>query len=77
MNILLLGSGGRECAIAWKLAQSPRTENLFIAPGNAGTASLGRNIDMSATDFDAGARFCIENNIYNQKIHCYYENASS
>lgn len=63
MNILLLGSGGRECAIAWKLAQSPRTENLFIAPGNAGTASLGRNIDMSATDFDAVARFCIENNI--------------
>ncbi|MBR5002913.1 MAG: phosphoribosylamine--glycine ligase, partial [Bacteroidaceae bacterium] len=61
--ILLLGSGGRECAIAWKLAQSPRTENLFIAPGNAGTASLGRNIDMSATDFDAVARFCIENNI--------------
>ena len=63
MNILLLGSGGRECAIAWKLAQSPRSENLFIAPGNAGTASLGRNIDMSATDFDAVARFCIENNI--------------
>lgn len=63
MNILLLGSGGRECAIAWKLAQSPRTENLYIAPGNAGTASLGKNVNMSATDFDAVARFCIENNI--------------
>lgn len=63
MNILLLGSGGRECAIAWKLAQSPRTENLFIAPGNAGTASLGKNINMSATDFDAVAAFCTENNI--------------
>ena len=63
MNILLLGSGGRECAIAWKLAQSPRTENLFIAPGNAGTASLGTNINMSATDFDAVARFCLENKV--------------
>ena len=63
MNILLLGSGGRECAIAWKLAQSPRTENLYIAPGNAGTASIGKNVNMSATDFDAVARFCIENNI--------------
>ena len=63
MNILLLGSGGRECAIAWKLAQSPRTENLFIAPGNAGTASLGKNIDMSATDFDTVARLCLENKV--------------
>lgn len=63
MNILLLGSGGRECAIAWKLAQSPRCENLYIAPGNAGTASLGKNINMSATDFDAVATFCTENNI--------------
>lgn len=63
MNILLLGSGGRECAIAWKLAQSPRCENLYIAPGNAGTASLGKNINMSATDFDAVATFCTDNNI--------------
>ncbi len=63
MNILLLGSGGRECAIAWKLAQSPRCEKLFIAPGNAGTASLGKNINMSATDFDAVAAFCTDNNI--------------
>ena len=63
MNILLLGSGGRECAIAWKLAQSPRCENLYIAPGNAGTASLGKNINMSATDFDVVAAFCIDNNI--------------
>ena len=63
MNILLLGSGGRECAIAWKLAQSQRLENLYIAPGNAGTASLGQNVNISATDFDAIARFSIENNI--------------
>lgn len=63
MNILLLGSGGRECAIAWKLAQSQRTENLYIAPGNAGTAALGENVDMAATDFDAIARFSLEKNI--------------
>ena len=63
MNILLLGSGGRECAIAWKLAQSQRLEKLFIAPGNAGTASLGQNVNISATDFDAIARFAIDNNI--------------
>ena len=53
MNILLLGSGGRENALAWKIAQSPRVENLYIAPGNAGTARIGRNIALSATDFPA------------------------
>ena len=44
MNILLLGSGGREHALAWKIAQSPKTNRLYIAPGNAGTAFLGENI---------------------------------
>ena len=63
MNILLLGSGGRECAIAWKLAQSPRCENLYIAPGNAGTTTIGKNINISATDFKAVAQCCIDNNI--------------
>lgn len=63
MNILLLGSGGRECAIAWKLAQSPRCENLYIAPGNAGTATIGKNINLSATDFEAVAQCCIDNHI--------------
>lgn len=63
MNILLLGSGGRECAIAWKLAQSPRTQQLFIAPGNAGTTTLGTNVNMSVTDFDAIAQFVINNHI--------------
>lgn len=53
MNILLLGSGGREHAIAWKLAQSPRLSRLFIAPGNAGTARLGTNIPVSPGDFPA------------------------
>ena len=52
MNILLLGSGGRECALAWKIKQSPKTENLYIAPGNAGTAAIGTNVEIQATDFD-------------------------
>lgn len=52
MNILILGSGGREHAIAWKLAQSPKLSNLFIAPGNAGTASVGTNISAGVNDFD-------------------------
>ena len=46
MNILLLGSGGREHAIAWKIAQSPKVDKLFIAPGNAGTALVGTNVDI-------------------------------
>ena len=52
MNILLLGSGGREHAIAWKLKQSYRLDQLFLAPGNAGTATLGTNLNIKATDFD-------------------------
>lgn len=53
MNVLILGSGGREHAFAWKLAQSKQLENLYIAPGNAGTAQCGTNVAISATDFDA------------------------
>ena len=63
MNILLLGSGGRENALAWKIAQSPRVENLYIAPGNAGTARIGRNIALSATDFPAMKEFAIGHDI--------------
>lgn len=51
MNILLIGSGGRESALAWKMAQSPQCTQLFIAPGNAGTPQYGRNLDIKATDF--------------------------
>ena len=51
MNILLLGSGGREHAIAWKIAQSPKVDQLFIAPGNAGTALVGTNVNIKADDF--------------------------
>ena len=63
MNILLLGSGGRECALAWKIKQSPKTDRLYIAPGNAGTASIGTNVEISATDFDALGRFAVENRV--------------
>ncbi|HEY4789662.1 MAG TPA: phosphoribosylamine--glycine ligase N-terminal domain-containing protein, partial [Bacteroidales bacterium] len=50
MRILLIGSGGREHAIAWKLAQSNKLEKLFIAPGNAGTSQVGTNVDISVND---------------------------
>lgn len=63
MRILLLGSGGREHALAWKLSQSPRCEKLFIAPGNAGTASCGTNADLSLTDFPAIRDLCVRESI--------------
>lgn len=59
MKILLLGSGGREHALAWKIAQSPRVEKLFIAPGNAGTSSVGENVDLKPTDFEHVGEFVI------------------
>lgn len=61
MNILLLGSGGREHALAWKIGQSPKTEKLFIAPGNAGTAQAGTNVPIAATDFEALKKFALAN----------------
>lgn len=63
MNILLLGSGGREHAIAWKLAQSSKTDQLYIAPGNAGTAQVGTNVPIQADDFAAIADFVQANGI--------------
>jgi phosphoribosylamine--glycine ligase len=63
MNILILGSGGREHAFAWKLSQSKKIEKLFIAPGNAGTANFGTNVSISATDFEALKKFVLENQI--------------
>ncbi len=63
MNILLLGSGGREHAIAWKIAQSPRVEKLFIAPGNAGTALVGTNVAIKADDFPAIKEFVVANGV--------------
>ena len=63
MNILLLGSGGREHAMAWKIAQSPRLTKLFIAPGNPGTATVGTNLPIAADDFSALKKAAIEHNI--------------
>jgi phosphoribosylamine--glycine ligase len=63
MRILLLGSGGREHALAWKLRQSNRCSALFIAPGNAGTAQCGTNVFLSPLDFEAVAQFCTAQNI--------------
>ena len=63
MRILLLGSGGREHAIAWKLSQSPLCEALFIAPGNAGTSDCGTNLPFSVTDFEAARKACITEKI--------------
>lgn len=63
MNILLLGSGGREHALAWKIAQSPKVEKLYIAPGNAGTSQVGENVAISVCDFDKIAEFVLANNV--------------
>ena len=63
MKILLLGSGGREHALAWKIAQSEKCEKLYIAPGNAGTSNCGENVAMKADDFEAIKQFVVEKDI--------------
>lgn len=63
MRLLLLGSGGRESALSWKIAQSPLVEKLFIAPGNGGTPAYGENVPLKPTDFPAIAAFCRENGV--------------
>ncbi|MBR5958603.1 MAG: phosphoribosylamine--glycine ligase [Salinivirgaceae bacterium] len=63
MNVLVIGSGGREHAIAWKIAQSKRISQLFIAPGNAGTAAVGTNVAIKATDFEAIKKFVVDSKI--------------
>ena len=63
MKILLLGSGGREHALAWKIAQSPKCEKLYIAPGNAGTCGCGENVNMKADDFEAVKQFVAANEV--------------
>ena len=63
MNILLLGSGGREHALAWKIAQSPKVDHLYIAPGNAGTGTVGENVTLKADDFEGIGQFCLEHDI--------------
>ncbi len=63
MNILLLGSGGREHALAWKISQSALCDSLYIAPGNPGTATCGTNVSLSVNQFDAIVSFCLEKQI--------------
>lgn len=63
MNVLILGSGGREHAIAWKVAQSSLLRTLYVAPGNAGTAEVATNVDLDPMDFDAVKAFALEHNI--------------
>jgi phosphoribosylamine--glycine ligase len=73
MNVLVLGSGGREHALSWKIAQSSMCEKIFIAPGNAGTKLIGENVDIKVTDFEAIKKFVIEKSIQmvvvGQKTH--------
>ncbi len=63
MNILVLGSGGREHAFCWKISQSDKVDNLYIAPGNAGTSNVATNVPINAEDFDALKNFVLENNV--------------
>ena len=63
MKILLLGSGGREHALAWKIAQSEKVEKLFIAPGNAGTCECGENVAIAADDFESLKKFAVDNGV--------------
>lgn len=63
MKILLLGSGGREHALAWKIAQSKKVSKLFIAPGNAGTSLVGENVNIGVNDFEALKTFCVDNQV--------------
>jgi phosphoribosylamine--glycine ligase len=63
MNILLIGSGGREHALAWKMTQSHHCDALFIAPGNPGTAALGTNVAIDINDFEALRKFAVDQSI--------------
>jgi phosphoribosylamine--glycine ligase len=63
MNVLIIGNGGREHALAWKIKQSPRAKRIFIAPGNAGTGTVGENVDIAATDFPKLIKFAKENSV--------------
>ena len=63
MNVLIIGSGGREHALAWKIAQSPKLKRLYLAPGNAGTSTIGQNINIPVTDLDGLLHFAQETGI--------------
>ncbi len=64
MNILIIGAGGREHAFAWKISQSAKCDQLFVAPGNAGTSSVATNVDIGVSDFESIAKFSLEKNIH-------------
>ncbi|MEK9619988.1 MAG: phosphoribosylamine--glycine ligase N-terminal domain-containing protein, partial [Flavobacteriales bacterium] len=86
MKILLLGSGGREHALAWKICKSSQLEKLYVAPGNAGTSEIAENIAIDINDFEAVGNFCIQKMInvlvvgpeqpLVNGIHDYFENNS-
>ena len=63
MNVLVLGSGGREHALAWAIAKSPRLDSLFVAPGNGGTATIAKNVPLDMNDADAVIGFARSENI--------------
>jgi phosphoribosylamine--glycine ligase len=63
MKILIVGSGGREHALAWKMAQSPLCKQLYIAPGNPGTGTCGENVSIEVSDIGGLRQFCIEKRI--------------
>jgi phosphoribosylamine--glycine ligase len=63
MNVLIIGSGGREHAFAWKINQSKKLSNLYVAPGNAGTSVIATNVAVHPTDFDAIKKLVLEKNI--------------
>ena len=63
MKLLLIGAGGREHALAWKIAQSPQCDKLYIAPGNAGTKNCGENVPISVNDFEKLKAFCVDNQV--------------
>ncbi|MCA9444427.1 MAG: phosphoribosylamine--glycine ligase, partial [Candidatus Omnitrophica bacterium] len=63
MKVLVIGSGGREHALVWKLAQSPKVTQVFAAPGNPGTAEIGTNVSISVDDLEGLAKFASENGI--------------
>ncbi|MGB4076369.1 MAG: phosphoribosylamine--glycine ligase, partial [Minisyncoccia bacterium] len=63
MRVLVLGGGGREHALSWKIAQSPLVEKIYVAPGNAGTAKVGENVPLDVKDHAQVVQFCRENNV--------------
>ena len=63
MKLLLLGAGGREHALAWKICKSSQLEKLYVSPGNAGTSEIAENIAMDINDFDAVGNFCVQKKI--------------